>query len=220
MIFVYVPAGTFDMGSKISDSNSFDRERPVRKVQITKAFYLGKYEVTQEQYVAVMGKNPSHFKGDKLPVEQVSWEDAMAFCKQLGEITGRSVRLPTEAEWEYAARGCGQDDTVYAGSENLDKLAWFKSNSNRMTHAVGRKKPNELGLYDMSGNVWEWCQDWYAGSYNNASMVDPKGPVSGTYRVLRGGGWDYPARLCRSASRGRYRPDLWNNVSGFRVALE
>jgi len=153
--------------------------------------------------------NPSHFKGDNLPVETVSWDDVQVFVTKLNQMTGINYRLPTETEWEYAARGGqssfdkgGQGEFEYAGSNNIDEVAWYDGNSDSKTHPVGQKLPNELGLYDMSGNVWEWCQDWYDAHYYKKSPANnPTGPTSGSYRVLRGGGWDIDAVYCRVAYR-------------------
>jgi len=197
---VFVEGGTFQMGSNSGDSD----EKPVHTVTV-KGFWISKYEVTQAEYSRVMGTNPSYFKCDDCPVENVSWEDAVEYARRVGG------RLPTEAEWEYAARGGTQSRGYrYSGSNNLDEIGWYNNNSGSKTHPVGQKQPNELGLYDMSGNVWEWCEDWYSSEYyQNSPQVEPKGPSSGTDRVLRGGSWhnngiDYN---CRLAFRGRVNPD-------------
>ena len=191
------------MGSEKGDND----EKPVHKVTITKPFYMGKYEVTQEQWEAVMGSNPSNFKGAKNPVEQVSWEDCEKFIGKLKEkVSGRDFRLPTEAEWEYACRAGSTTDYCYGdGDESLDEYAWYYGNSESKTHPVGQKKANAWGLYDMHGNVWEWCSDWY-GDYADGAVSDPKGPESGSARVLRGGSWGGNARDCRSACRHSYDP--------------
>ena len=159
------------------------------EVTITKPFYMGKYVVTQEQYEAIMGNNPSHFKGAQNPVEMVSWDDAQAFCQKLSKKSGKTVRLPTEAEWEYACRA-GTSTKYYSGDseEDLKRVAWYEANSNDTTHPVGQKEPNKFGLYDMHGNVWQWCQDWY-GDYTANEVADPQGPAQGASRVLRGGSW-------------------------------
>jgi eukaryotic-like serine/threonine-protein kinase len=197
--FVLIPAGEFLMGE---DKN--DDEKPVHKVTISRSFEMGKYEVTQAKWEAVMGNNPSNFKGEALPVEQVSWSDAQEFIKKLNaKNDGYTYRLPTEAEWEYACRAGTTGD--YAGE--LDKMAWYKNNSDSRTHPVGEKQPNDWGLYDMHGNVWEWCSDWYDSEYyGRSSGVDPKGPSSGSLRVKRGGSWFYDAAYCRSAYRSRSAP--------------
>jgi len=157
-----------------------------------------------------MGKNPSTFTGDNLPVEQVSWNKTQDFIKKLNQKTGKNYRLPTEAEWEYAARGGNKSKGYkYAGSNNINDVAWYTSNSNSKTHEVGTKLPNELGIYDMSGNVWEWCSDWYGENYYGSSPSNnPKGPGTGDDRVLRGGSWDDSVNLSRSANRLRYKPNI------------
>ena len=182
-------------------------------------FYIGKTEVTQAQYQAVMGKNPSHFKGDNLPVESVSWHDAVEFCKKLSQKEGVTYRLPTEAEWEYAARGGNQSKGFeYSGSSSIDGVAWYSSNSGSKTQPVGTKQPNELGIYDMSGNVWEWCSDWYDSNYyKNSPSNNPTGPSSGSFRVLRGGSWGSRAKSCRVAYRNYSGPERRFDRSGFRV---
>ena len=179
---------------------------------------MGKYEVTQQQWRAIMGNNPSYFKGDNRPVEKVSWNDAQQYINKLKGKTGKHYRLPTEAEWEYAARG-GQKYT-YAGSNDVDAVAWYSANSGSKTHDVGQKRANGYGLYDMSGNVWEWCQDWYASDYyRNSPCTNPSGPSSGSIRVNRGGSWfNYP-RLVRSADRFYNSPGYRNNYLGFRLVL-
>jgi len=223
MVLVYVEPGSFQMGS----NGGNDDEKPVRTVRITRAFWMGKCEVTQAQYQAVMGTNPGFFKGSDLPVENVSWDDAVAFCDKLTERERRAgrlpqgyvYRLPTEAEWEYAARGGNKGRGFeYAGSSTLDQVAWNGSNANNKTHPVGQRIPNELGLYDMSGNVWEWCHDIYEENYYaNNSLSDPTGPRAGVQRVLRGGSWDILPKYCRVTFRGRFSPDRGGRDTGFRV---
>ena len=182
---VRVEAGTFTMGATAEMKNPWDDEKPTHRVTLTNDYYIGKYEVTQTLWQAVMGNNPSEFKGDNLPVEKVSWKDCQDFISKLNRITGKTFRLPTEAEWEYAARGGNKSRGYqYSGSNNLSDVAWYMDNSGDKTHAVGTKQPNELGIYDMSGNVWEWCQDWY-GKYSSSSQVNPTGANSGSYRVKR-----------------------------------
>jgi formylglycine-generating enzyme required for sulfatase activity len=219
MELVWVPAGSFQMGSPSSESGRSDAEGPVHTVELD-GFWMAKYEVTQEQYEAVMGTNPSNFKGAKNPVEQVSWDDATDFCRKASEKTGKSLRLPTEAEWEYACRAGSSTRFCFGDSDNgLDEYAWYTAKSGSKTHQVGEKNPNEWGLYDMHGNVWEWCGDWYADKYGAGSAKNPQGASSGQSRVLRGGSWyDYP-NYCRSANRGRGDPTYWNYVYGlgFRV---
>ena len=166
-----------------------------------------------------MGNNPSYFKGDNLPVENVSWNDCQTFIFRLNNLTGKNFRLPTEAEWEYAARGGNRSRGYkYSGSNTLSDVAWFDDNSGSKTHPVGTKSPNELGLYDMSGNVWEWCSDWY-GTYSSSSQTNPTGPSSGSGRVRRGGCWLNDAGLCRSSSRCDGSPDERGDYLGLRLAL-
>ena len=213
---VFVKGGMFTMGATSEQGSDADSdETPTHSVTLSD-FYIGKYEVTQAQWRAVMGNNPSYFKGDNLPVECVSWNDIQKFIKKLNAQTGKNFRLPTEAEWEYAARGGNQSRGYkYSGSNDRNN-AWYKDNSSSKTHPVGQKQPNELGIYDMSGNVWEWCQDWY-GSYSSSSQTNPTGPSSGSYRVLRGGSWYSNARYCRVSSRDGYRADISINSYGFRL---
>ena len=215
---VYVSGGTFTMGATSEQgSDAYDCEKPAHSVTLS-GYYIGKYEVTQELWEAVMGSNPSHFKGDNLPVEMVSWDDVQEFLRKLNAMTGKRYRLPTEAEWEFAARGGnGSRGCKYSGSNSIDDVAWCYYNSG-CPHAVGTKSPNELGIYDMSGNVWEWCQDWY-GSYSRSSQRNPKGPNSGPSRVCRGGSWFDGARRCRVSDRICYTPDFRSGYLGFRLAL-
>ena len=214
MAFKLIPDGKFRMGEG-TDS---------RDVTLTRSYYLGVFEVTQEQYQHVMGNNPSSFKGAKNPVEQVSWDDAISFCKKLSKVPaeksdGRVYRLPTEAEWEYACRAGTTTTYSFGDAESrLDDYAWYDNNSGGTTHAVGLKKPNALGLHDMPGNVWEWCQDWY-GDYPSGALIDPRGPSGGTFRVDRGGSWGGPAAYCRAAIRGTNVPSFRSSNYGFRVAL-
>ena len=216
---VFVKGGTFTMGCTSEQSDCDSDEKPTHRVTVSD-FYMGKYEVTQKQWREIMGNNPSKFSGcDNCPVEQVSWNDVQKFIKKLNQKTGKKYRLPTEAEWEYAARGGVETHgraSLYAGSNNIGEVAWYKSNSGSKTHPVGQKKPNELGLFDMTGNVWEWCNDWY-GDYSSSSQTNPKGPASGSFRVLRGGGWISGARGCRVAIRGINGPDFRSNFNGFRL---
>jgi formylglycine-generating enzyme required for sulfatase activity len=245
MKFVRIPKGTFLMGSPPDEEGSSDEERQ-HEVTLTRDFYLGVYEVTQAQYKKVMGKNPSYFTGDKVaerhpqtgrfvkdvdsanhPVEIVSHDDAVEFCRRLSEradekAAGRRYRLPTEAEWEYACRaGSNTAFSFGNGSADLGSHAWYRANRNGMTHAVGGKKPNAFGLYDMHGNVWEWCSDWYDENYYASSpATDPKGPDSGSFRVLRGGSWDNEPGGVRCASRNCLTPRRRYDGSGVRVVLE
>ena len=229
---IWVKSGSFWMGAKPIDVEGLSFEERVkaensneasgRKVELS-GYYLSATEVTQEQYFKVLGKHPSKFgPGANLPVEQVSWNDAVAFCKKLTEqekAAGRlpegfAYTLPTEAEWEYACRAGTEGD--YAG--DLNKMAWFKDNSGGKTHPVGKKKPNAWGFYDMHGNVWERCLDWY-GSYEGLGTKDPTGNATGSNRVIRGGGWSGGASGCRSAYRYRDAPGYRHSFQGFRVAL-
>ena len=215
---IHVEGGSFMMGSPDNDSDAYSDEQPQHRVTLSD-YYIGETQVTQELWKAVMGDNPSNWKGDSLPVEEVSWEDCQEFIKQLNLKTGKTFRLPTEAEWEYAARGGRKSlGYKYAGGNDIDKVAWYWNNSGGKTHPVKQKSANELGLYDMSGNVWEWCQDWW-GRYSIDTQNNPKGPTSGSYRVLRGGSWDGSARGCRLAYRNCGSPDYRRNVCGFRLAL-
>ena len=216
---VYVEGGEFEMGATAEQrENAAGNGWPVRTIKLD-GYHIGKYEVTQAQWKAVMGTAPSYFKGDNLPVEQVSWNEAVQFCEKLSQMTGKTYRLPTEAEWEYAARGGNKSQHYkYAGGNDIDEVAWYDRNSGDMSHPVGIKKANELGIYDMSGNVWEWCLDWYADRYDENDTDNPWGPANGSYRVLRGGGWGYYAVDCRVSLRGDFTPDGRNSDLGFRVA--
>ena len=214
---VYVAPGEFMMGSPPSEKDRRDDET-MHKVTLIKGYYIGKYEVTQEQWEKVMGNNPSKFKGVNLPVEQVKWDDCQSFCKKIGS----GFRLPTEAEWEYAARGGNRSQGfIYSGRDNLDEVGWHNGNNGdktHPTHPVGQKKSNELGLYDMSGNVYEWCGDWYGDYPSWMSWVSWAYPVS--VRVDRGGCWFSDASHCRSACRYRNSPDDHASYLGFRLAMD
>ena len=216
---VKVEAGTFMMGATSEMQNPWDDEKPVHQVTLTNDYYMGKYEVTQALWQAVMGSNPSKFKGDDLPVEKVSWNDCQEFISKLNGLTGKMFRLPSEAEWEYAARGGKKSRGFqYSGSSNISDVAWYDGNSGSKTHLVGTKQANELGLYDMCGNVLEWCQDWY-GSYVSSSQMNPTGAVSGSYHVFRGGSWSSYAWSCRSSSRNYVTPNFCINNLGLRLVL-
>jgi formylglycine-generating enzyme required for sulfatase activity len=194
-------------------------EKNRHEVTLSKPFYVGVTEVTQAQYQAVMGTNPSNFKGETNPVEQVSWNDATEFCKKLSEKTRQAVRLPTEAEWEYACRAGTATAFSFGDSDSaLGDYAWYSANSSNTTHPVGQKKPNAWGLYDMHGNLWEWCADWY-GDYPKAAVTDPQGAASGTSRVLRGGSWFSNSDYCRAAHRDDRNPVNRNGGYGFRVVV-
>ncbi|GHT79869.1 hypothetical protein FACS189467_0410 [Bacteroidia bacterium] len=225
---VYVEGGTFTMGCGENDKfdctddhncsdGCYTDEFSLHQVTVS-SFNIGRYEVTQAQWVAVMGSNPSNWKGDKLPVESVSWGDVQEFIARLNSKTGKQYRLPTEAEWEFAARGGNRSKHYkYSGNNNIEAVAWYWGNAGEKTHAVGTKSPNELGIYDMTGNVWEWCSDWY-GKYSSSSQTNPKGAL-GSIRVLRGGSWLNSAQNCRVAGRGAYNPIPRLNVLGFRLVL-
>ena len=216
---IRVEAGTFTMGATTEMKDPWDDEKPTHQVTLTNDYYIGKYEVTQALWKAVMGKNPSNFKGDNLPVEEVSWNDCQKFISKLNSITGKTFRLPTEAEWEYAARGGKKSRGYqYSGSNNLSDVAWYTDNSGSKTHTVGSKQANELGIYDMSGNVYEWCQDW-KGSYSSSSQVNPTGDNSGSGRVSRGGCWSITAWNCRSSYRGSLTPGYRDGDLGLRLVL-
>ena len=232
MKLALVPAGAFTMGSAPDERDREPDEGPARKVTITKPFYMGVHEVTQEQYETVMGTHPSRFKGPRRPVEGVWWSDAMEFCKRLSQRTGSTMRLPTEAQWEYACRagttsrfsfGNSYDDLPrYANcSDAPHSTAAPPGAGSGGTANVGSLKPNRWGLYDMHGNVFEWCYDWYRDSYSGLADTDPQGAPSGAYRVLRGGSWAGPPWQCRSAYRHRFTADgRFNHLIGFRVVAD
>ena len=216
---VKVEAGTFMMGATSEMKDPYDNEKPMHQVTLTNDYYIGKYEVTQALWEVVMGSNPSNFKGDKLPVEEVSWNDCQEFISKLNSLAGRKFRLPTEAEWEYAARGGKKSRGYqYSGSRKISDVAWYDRNSGRKTHPVGTKHANELGIYDMAGNVSEWCSDWY-GSYLSSSQANPTGADRGSDRVYRGGSWCGNAMTCRSSYRGGFAPVYGFYNSGLRLAL-
>jgi formylglycine-generating enzyme required for sulfatase activity len=228
--FVWLPPGQFVMGSPASEVDRVSNEGPQTRVTLTRGFYLGRYPVTQGEYLSVIGSNPSSFTGDtNRPVEMVNWSNATNYCAQLtarertaGRLpAGWAYRLPTEAEYEYASRAGSTNRFSYGddpGYTRLGNYAWYSANSSAMTHAVGGKLPNRWGLYDIAGNVWQWCSDWY-GTYPGGNVTDPSGSVSGSSRVIRGGSWDYYAYYCRSAQRYNYYPTLRSRYIGFRVVL-
>jgi formylglycine-generating enzyme required for sulfatase activity len=217
---VYVRGGKFTMGCTAEQGKndcSYD-ENPTHKVTV-RDFYIGKYEVTQAEWKAVMGNNPSNFKGDNLPVANVSWNEVQEFIRKLNTMTGKNYRLPTDAEWEYAARGGSQSRRFkYSGSNSIGDVAWYDENSGTEgSKSVGTKRANELGIYDMSGNVCEWVQDWY-GRYSSGSQTNPVGPSSGSYRVFRGGSWPHVARYARVSYRSVGEPGYRGVDLGFRLA--
>jgi len=227
---VLVPGGTFQMGCTPEQKNCFSNEKPVHKVTID-SFYLSKYEVTQVQWKMVMGSNPSMFSGcDSCPVESVSWQEVQAFIVKLKQLTGNTYRLPTEAEWEYAARGGKKlvasnkktKNYMYAGNNNLNEVAWYSENSSNKTQPVGKREPNELGLYDMNGNVWEWCQDWYNKDfYRNSPENNPRGPLTGNFHIIRGGSWFSAPHNCRVSVRDFINlPEGKSHECGFRLYQE
>ena len=225
---VFVQGGTFTMGCTSEQSDCYDREKPTHQVTLSD-YYIGKYEVTQKQWKEIMGSYPSELYNtgcDECPVEKVSWNDVQEFIKKLNERTGKKYRLPTEAEWEYAARGgVSSARYKYSGSNNINDVAWYDGNyknskhgSQGTTHPIGTKKANELGIYDMSGNVWEWCSDWY-GAYSSSSQTNPTGAVNGSDRVLRGGSWGNGAQGCGVSFRRNGAPSYRGSSIGFRLAL-
>ena len=211
--FVWIPAGEFDMGSESKEAHG--REKPVHRVRISRGFWMGKYPVTQAQWEKVMGENPSCFKGADRPVEDVSWNEVQEFLKKLSARGEGRFRLPTEAEWEYAARAGSREDRYGP----VEEIGWYDRNSGGETHPVGQKQPNAWGLYDMLGNVWDWCQDWYGG-YPAGTVMDPQGPGSGKHRVLRGGSWFNFPRDLRASVRDRLVPGWSYNYLGFRCVRE
>ena len=215
---VQVKGGRFQMGGTPEQgSDAYNNEKPVHEVTLSD-YYMGKYEVRQSEWEAVMGNNPSRFKGADLPVEQVSWEDCHEFIGRLNALTGLSFKLPTEAQWEYAARGGSLSKGYkFSGSNDLEEVGWYGSNSGNYTHRVGEKQPNELGLYDMSGNVWEWCEDKY-GEYNITSQSDPLGAAKGSQWVYRGGCWCFEASYCRVSFRAHDPGNRYYSV-GLRLVL-
>ena len=219
---VRVEGGSFTMGATVEQLLDADEdEKPAHRVTLS-TFYIGKYEVTQKLWKAVMGNNPSFRKGDNLPVERVSWDDCQIFIERLNQLTGKKFALPTEAQWEFAARGGNKTKRYkYAGSNDKNVVAWCDDTSDRETHPVGKKPANELGLHDMSGNVWEWCQDWYGHDYYASSPAkDPQGPDKGTwhYRVIRGdSSWGYQTS-CRVSDRNGNSQDIQSWDIGFRLA--
>lgn len=217
MKFAYIPAGSFVMGSPFDEKGHQNDEFP-HQVTLTHPFRISVTEITQAQWKAVMSVNRSNFSGDDLPVEKVGWNEAVLFCKKLSEKEGKTYRLPTEAEWEYTC--CCGSTTPYSGLGNLDQIAWYADNSLDTTHPVGLKQPNKWGLYDMHGNVSEWCLDYYNPEYPNTLVINPTGPKTGMYRVIRGGAWDSFPVACRSAARSSAPASYQFKQTGFRVIME
>lgn len=216
---VRVEGGTFTMGATAEQaSDAFSDELPTHKVTLS-PFLIGKYEVSQTLWLAVMGENPSVNTGINLPVDNVTWNECQTFITKLNELTGKNFRLLTEAEWEYAARGGNKSKGYkYSGSNNLGDVAWYIDNSNNTSHAMGTKAPNELGIYDMTGNVMEWVSDW-KGSYSSGAQTNPTGPDSGTYRVNRGGSYGNVERLSRITNRNSIDPNMSSKTMGLRLCL-
>ena len=217
---VLVEGGTFTMGASEDDEDASYNEKPAHEVTLS-SYSIGETEVTQALWLAVMGSNPSRFTGDLTrPVECVDWNDCQSFIINLNQLTGRTFRLPTEAEWEFAARGGNKSEGYkYAGGNDLNEVAWYRGNSSSKTHQVATKAPNELGLYDMSGNVFEWCNDWYDSYTDTEGQTNPQGPSSGSTRISRGGSWDTTAEYCRSSFRLSRSPSSLNRALGLRLAL-
>lgn len=223
-----VKGGTFIMGATPEQEGSYNDEKPVHQVTLTEDYYMGETVVTQALWQAVTGKLPtedgpqwytSTGMGDNYPAYYINYEDVQSFLAKLNTITGQNFRMPTEAEWEFAARGGSLSKSYqYSGGNAVDDVAWYVGNSNRTTHEVKTKSPNELGLYDMSGNVWEWCSDWY-GNYRSPDVINPTGSISGSVRVCRGGSWDSSKRMCRITNRGGHNPSDRGSYRGFRLAL-
>lgn len=217
MVFVHVPAGEFLMGSPANEQGRYDDEM-AHAVRLTRDFKIGAMEVTQRQWMATMdGGNPSKFKGPDLPVTGVTWADAVKFCARLSQADGRKYRLPTEAEWERACRA-GADSPYGGGS--IDEVGWHAGNSGEVAHAIGGKKANGWGLYDMHGNAMEWCSDWYQERLGRAMAVDPVGPEKGEARVARGGSFRHHSRAARAAARHAITPSYQYSHVGFRVVME
>lgn len=216
---VKIEAGTFIMGGTPEMENPWNDEKPTHQVTLTNNYYIGKNEVTQALWKAVLGNSPSKFKGENRPVERVSWNNCNEFISKLNSLTGLKFRLPTEAEWEFAARGGNKTQRYqYSGDNTLDDIAWYIENSNSSTHNVASKHPNELGIYDMCGNVWEWCSDYW-NNYSKNTQTNPQGPAIGDERVCRGGSWSDFAKGCRSSCRNRFAADHKSNILGIRLAL-
>ena len=217
---ILIPSGEFLMGAVQNDASAQDDEKPRHLVKISKAFFIGVTEVTQSHFETVMGENPSRFKGADRPVERVTWDEAVEFCKRLSGKANETYRLPTEAEWEYACRA-GTESVYFWGNTFDGDFAWYRANSDGQTHPVGLKKPNAWGLRDITGNVWEWCSDLYAEDYySNSPESDPRGAIIGVRRVYRGGSWINSAGMHRASDRLRVTPDARDDNIGFRIVRE
>ena len=231
MRMIYVEGGTFTMGCTSEQGGECDNDESPNRQTTVSSYYIGMLEVTQSQWEKVMGTNiyqqrdrasasNTYGVGPDYPMYYVSWEEVKEFCARLSRQTGKTYRLPTEAEWEYAARGGSKKEgTKYSGGWSIDDVAWYTSNSNSSTHMCGTKRANALGLYDMSGNVWEWCEDWYGNQYLQYDNNNPKGAASGSSRVYRGGSWGYDAKFCRVSNRYGNTPSGRSDYLGFRVVL-
>jgi len=217
MQFVLIPAGDFIMGSPYDEKGRQEDETP-HQVTLTRAFYIGVTEVTQGQWHKVMGYNRSQFKGDSLPVEKITWKEAVEFCQKLSQMENKVYRLPTEAEWEYACRAGSA--VAFAGNNCADCLAWYAANSNEHSHPVAEKFSNAWGVFDMHGNVSEWCADFYSPEYPDSAVTDPTGPADGKQYVIRGGAWDTFLPGCRSAARSSAPASYQFKQTGFRVVME
>lgn len=218
---IFVKGGTFTMGCKSDNDEECGCDATPAHLVSLSDYYIGKFEVTQSQWKAVMGNNPSTFSGcNNCPVENVSWDDIQSFIKKLNELTKKNYRLPTEAEWEFSSRGGNKSKGYkYSGSNDINRVAWYEENSENKTHIVGQKQPNELGIYDMTGNVWEYCSDWWYGVYNDKNQINPKGPETGRDHLFRGGNYDSNNCLCGVLIRIRKNWQLDYGLTGFRLVL-
>ena len=217
-VMVEIAGGTFTMGANAGDTNASGNENPAHQVTVG-AFAMGQTEVTQALWQAVMGTNPSHFVDANKPVEKVSWNDCQEFITRLNALTGKNFRLPTEAEWEFAARGGNKSNNyLYAGSNDIAQVAWYDDNSGDISQIVATKAANEIGIFDMTGNVWEWCSDWF-GNYGAEAQTNPAGPATGEEKVLRGGSWCSSAKKCRNSKRFSAAPDFADDDMGLRLAM-
>lgn len=217
MELAYIPAGIFSMGSPDTERGR-QADENLHEVTISQSFRMSTKEVTQAQWLKVMPNNRSNFPGENLPVEKVSWREAVAFCEKLSELEGHKYRLPTEAEWEYACRAGAEGP--FSGRESLDSLGWYQRNSGRRSHELGLKIPNAWGLYDMHGNVSEWCLDYFHAEYPEDAVTDPVGPAEGSSRVIRGGSWGYFDKACRSGARSSAPESYQLRQTGFRIVVE